>query len=117
VPDSQRDRFIKRLSTVGAGLRQDIQLALAVMVTDLRELVIEGTLPDDDVAPAVALHDKVEALWQATMRSNPPLSPDELLARLIDLRESCGGPVAGYRLRLEDVADKARALGEAKKQR
>jgi hypothetical protein len=117
MPDSQRDRFIKRLSTVGGGLRQDIQLALAVMVTDLRDLVIEGMLPDEDVAPAVALHDTVEALWQATLRTNPPLPPEELLARLIQLRDGCTGPVAGFGLRLDDVADKARALGEAKKQR
>jgi hypothetical protein len=117
MPDSQRDRFLKRLSTVGAGLRQDIQLELAVIVTDLRELVIEGTLPDEDVGPAVSLHDMAEALWQATLRSNPPLPPDELHARLVELRDGCDGPVAGFRLRLDEVTKKARALGEAKKQR
>jgi hypothetical protein len=117
MPDSQRDRFLKRLSTVGAGLRQDIQLALAVMVNDLRELVIEGTLPDEDVGPAVSLHDKVEALWQATLRSNPPLPPEEIQARLIELRDSCAGPVAGFQLRLEEVVKKARALKEPKKLR
>jgi hypothetical protein len=117
MSESPRDRFIKRLSTVGAGLRQDIQLALAVIVTDLRDLVIQGTLPDDDVAPAVGLHDRVEALWQATLRSNPPLAPDEILARLVELRDGCDGPVAGFRLRLEDIVEKARALREGKKQR
>jgi hypothetical protein len=117
MPDSQRDRFLKRLSTVGSGLRQDIQLALAVIVTDLRELVIEGTLPDEDVGPTVALHDDVEALWQATLRSNPPLSPDEIHARVVELRDGCEGAVEGYRLRLDEVAKKARALQQSKKLR
>jgi hypothetical protein len=117
MPDSQRDRFLKRLSTVGSGLRQDIQLELAVIVTDLRELVIEGTLPDEDVGPAVSLHDKAEALWQATLRSNPPLTPDELYARLVELRDGCDGPVLGFQLRLDEVIKKARALREAKKAR
>jgi hypothetical protein len=69
------------------------------------------------VAPTVALHDKVEALWQATLRSNPPLPPEELLARLVEIRDGCAGPVEGFRLRLDDVAGKARALRDAKKQR
>lgn len=115
--DSPRDRFIKRLSTVGSGLREDIQLALAVIVTDLRELVIDGTLPDEDVGSAVALHDGVEALWQATLRSNPPLTPEEVLARLTELRDGCEGAVEGYRLRLDDVVKKARALQQSKKLR
>jgi hypothetical protein len=117
MPDSQRDRFLKRLSTVGAGLRQDIQLALAVLVTDLRELVIEGALPDDDVAATVALHDQVEALWQATLASNPPLRPDELHDRMVEVRQGCTGPIEGYGLRLDAVIAKARALGESKRLR
>jgi hypothetical protein len=114
---SQRDRFLKRLSTVGTGLREDIQLKLGTIVVDLRELVIEGTLPDHEVAAAVALHDRAEALWQETLRSNPPLSPDELVARVQELRDACDGPVAGFRLRLDDVREKAETLRQTKKQR
>jgi hypothetical protein len=51
------------------------------------------------------------------LRSNPPLTPDELHARLVELRDGCDGPVAGFRLRLDEVVKKARALRESKKQR
>jgi hypothetical protein len=117
MSDSQRERFLRRLSTVGTGLREDIQLRLGTIVVDLRELVIQGPLPDDEVAAAVALHDRAEALWQATLRSDPPLSPDELVARVQGLRDACDGPVAGFRLRLDDVLEKAETLRVTKKQR
>ncbi|HET7039354.1 MAG TPA: hypothetical protein VFH97_05665 [Gemmatimonadales bacterium] len=117
MPDSPRERFLKRLSTVGTGLRQDIQLTLGVIVADLRDLVIRGALPDDDVDAAVALHDRVEAVWQATLRTDPPLSPDQLVARLSDLKAWCTGPVAGFGLRLDVVLEKAAALRDSRKHR
>lgn len=117
MTDSPRDRFLKRLSSVGSGLREDIQLALAVIVSDLRDQVIGGRQPDEDVGVMVALHDKVEALWRNTLRSNPPLSPEEIAARLTELRDGCAGPVAGFRVQLDVVVQKARALEDAKKRR
>lgn len=117
MDESQRDRFIKRISTVGAGLREDVQLALGVIVSDLRAQVIEGAVPDDEVTTLVALHDATEALWRATLSSTPPLRPEELVARLRELRDHCAGPTEGFRIQFAQVLEKAEVLRSTKKYR
>lgn len=117
MSESPRDRFIKRLSTVGVGLREDIQLSLGGLVADLRDLVVEGHVPEEDVPAIVSLHDDVEALWRATLQSNPPLPPETIVTRLRDLAENCEGPVAGYRIQLERALEKAQALERSKRSR
>lgn len=115
MSETHRDRFIKRLSSVGIGLREDIQLALGGIVHNLRDLVVEGGLTDHEVRAVIELHDNVEALWRATLRSNPPLRPAEIVGRLRELRASCTGPLEGIGVQMERVCSKAELLEEQKK--
>jgi len=115
MSETQRDQFIKRLSSVGIGLREDIQLALGGIVHDLRDQVVDGGLTEDEIRAVIDLHDNVEALWRATLRSNPPLRPAEIVGRLRELRVRCTGSLEGVGVQMERVFGKAELLEEQKK--
>ncbi len=107
MSDTRRDRFLKRISSVGGGTRDDISMLLGGIVHDLRDQVERGIFNDDELDVVVPFHDQVEELWRHTMISNPPMDPFLMASGLRSLRAACVGPVAGFQLRLDQAAEKA----------
>lgn len=107
MSETRRDRFLKRISTIGGGTRDQIQMMLGGMVLDLRDLVERGMFSDEEMAIVVPFHDKVEELWRNTIVSKPPMDPFLMAAGLRQLRAACVGPVAGFQPRLDQAVEKA----------
>lgn len=114
--DSRRDKFLHRISTVGGGTRQAIQMLVGGMVYDIRDMVERGVFDDGDMGMVVAFHDRAEEFWHRTMVTNPPLDPNLMVAGLRRLRDDCMGPLAGFQLRLDQAIEKAKAFAAARKQ-
>ena len=112
--ENLRAKFLNRISTVGTGLREDIQMALGAAVVDLREQIIGGIYGDDEMDAVVAFHDAVEELWRMTLSTRAPLEPAVMVARLERLRGQCTGPLGGYGLRIDGALAKATALKKVK---
>ena len=88
MSDTRRSDFVRRISTVGWGAREAIQVILGRVVADLREEIVHKRFDDDVLDDVVAFHDVVEKLWQESIATNPPLDKDELTRRLRELLES-----------------------------
>ena len=114
--DSRRDRFLHRISTVGGGTRQDIQMMVGGIVYDIRDMVERGVFDDVDMETVVAFHDRAEEFWRRTMVSNPPLDANLMAAGLRRLRDECKGPLTGFQLRLDQAVEKAKAFAAGRKQ-
>lgn len=112
---TRRDRFLQRISTVGGGTRDAIQMLLGGIVIDLRDLVERGIFSDEEMDSVVLFHDKIEEFWRHTMESNPPMEPLLMVSGLRQLRDSCVGPVAGFQLRLDQALEKATTFAKAGK--
>lgn len=115
MSETRRDRFLQRISTVGGGTRDAIQMLLGGIVIDLRDFVERGIFTDEEMDTVVPFHDKVEEFWRHTMVSNPPMEPLLMVSGLKHLRASCVGPVAGFQLRLDQALDKATTFAKAGK--
>jgi hypothetical protein len=104
---TRRDKFLKRISTVGGGTRDDIQMVLGGIVYDIRDMVERGMFSDEELDVVVPFHDQVEEFWRHTMVSNPPMDPFLMASGLRRLRGACVGPVHGFQLRLDQAVEKA----------
>jgi hypothetical protein len=111
---SRRDRFLKRISTVGGGTREDIQMALGGIVFDLRDMVERGMFTEEEMESVVRFHDRVEELWRNTIVSNPPMEPLLMVSGLRQMCDSCTGPVVGFRPRLEQALEKAKSFADSR---
>jgi hypothetical protein len=105
--ESQRDRFLQRISTVGGGTREAIQMMLGEIVYDLRDLVERGVFADAEMRTVVAFHDHAEEFWRHTLVTKPPMDPALMVAGLRKLKEECTGPLAGFEVRLDQALRKA----------
>ena len=112
--ESQRAKFMKRLSTAGGGMRESLQLAVAAVVSDLRDHVERGVFSDEEIGNIVAFHDRAETLWREMMATNPPLDRTSMTGRLRQLEDACTGPLEGFRLRLESARQKAEVFERMK---
>ncbi len=88
MSETRRSDFVRRISTVGWGAREAIQVILGRVVADLREEIVRKRFDDDVLDDVVAFHDAAEKLWQESIATNPPLDKDELTRRLRELLES-----------------------------
>lgn len=88
MSETRRSDFVRRLSTVGWGARESIQVILGRVVSDVREEIVRKRFDDDVLDDVVAFHDAAEKLWQESIATNPPLEKDELTRRLRGLLES-----------------------------
>ena len=113
--ESRRDRFLQRISTVGGGTRESIQMLLGGVVLDLRDLAERGIFTDDEMDVVVPFHDQIEEFWRHTMESNPPMEPLLMVAGLRRLRDGCVGPVAGFQPRLDQALEKATTFSKSGK--
>jgi hypothetical protein len=100
MAENTRDDFLKRLSTVGFGARESVQVMLANLVYDVRERVVRKRFRDEEMDQVVAFHDEAEKLWGDVMATDPLLDPDEMVSRLKKLLSDCEGPLAQYERKL-----------------
>ncbi len=105
--DHRREEFVKRLSTVGLGTRESIQIMLGVVVSDVRQHTAHKKFSDEEMDAVIGFHDEAEALWQDSIGSNPPLGPQELTARLRKLLTCCTGPLGEFQSKLARGVDHA----------
>ncbi|MFQ5704706.1 MAG: hypothetical protein ACE5HT_11865 [Gemmatimonadales bacterium] len=101
MSEYRRSDFIKRVSSIGWGTRESIQMLLGGIVSDLREEIIRDQFSDDELGTVVAFHDRAEELWRDAMGTNPPLDAGDMVARLRQLLDACDAPaLAGFESRL-----------------
>jgi hypothetical protein len=96
MSDNRREEFVKRLSTVGFGARESIQVMLSNVVFDIREQVVHKRFREEEMDEVIAFHDAIEALWQDAIATTPPISPAELYERLGALAKRCVGPLGQF---------------------
>ncbi len=109
---SRRDEFVQRLSTVGVGARESIQVLLGNIVYDLREQVLHKRFAEEEMDQVIAFHDAAEALWRDTIASDPPIEPGDLAARLTTLLALCVGPLGQFERKLEHGVRQAEDLAK-----
>lgn len=100
MSDNRREDFVKRLSTVGFGARESIQVMLSNVVFDIREQVVHKRFREDEMDEVISFHDDAEALWRDAIATTPPISPTELFERLSALAKRCVGPLGQFESKL-----------------
>jgi hypothetical protein len=101
MSDNRREEFIKRLSTVGFGARESVQVMLSNVVYDIREQIVHKRIRDDEMDDVIAFHDEAETLWQDAITTDPPIDPHELHDRLVKLLKRCKGPLAQFERKID----------------
>ena len=111
---NKRDAFLQRISTVGGGVREAIQMGLGSIVYDVRDMVARGVYDEEEMDLVVAFHDQTEEFWRRTMATTPPMDAALMVAGLKRLHDKCTGPLAGFSVRLEQAIEKAQVLAVRK---
>ncbi len=113
---SRKEEFVRRLSTMGTGTRESIQVLLAGVVYDIRELTIHDRFEEEDMDAVIGFHDQAEALWRDALATDPPLEPAELIARLRRLAAACdSGPLGQFQAKLERGVERAEQFEQARR--
>ena len=99
--ESRRSDFLKRLSTVGFGPREAIEVVLANIVHDVREQAVHKRFEEEEMETVVKFHDDAEHLWRDAMATDPPIEPGELKQRLAQLLSEATGPLGQFNTKLE----------------
>ena len=107
MEDGRREEFVKRLSTVGLGTRESIQIMLGGVVSDIREDAAHKKYAEAEIDAVITFHDEAELLWQDSIATNPPMEAAELTARLRKLLEKCAGPLGEFETKLRRSVDHA----------
>ncbi len=110
MADSRRENFVKRLSSVGLGTRESVQVMIGDIVCEIREQAVHKKFTEDDMETVVAFHDAAESLWQDSIVTNPPIDPAKLTSQLHDLRQSATGVLGQYEAKLQRGIDHAEQL-------
>ena len=114
MSESKREEFMKRLSTVGVGARESIQVMLSNIVYDVREQVLHKRIAESEMDSVIAFHDEAEELWQDAIATDPPIDPAELIARLQKLLAQCSGALGQFERKLEHGLRSAEALAKGR---
>jgi len=112
---TRRDKFLQRISSVGGGTRDAIQMLMGSIVLDLRDFVERGIIDEGEMDVAVTFHDEAEEFWRRTMQTKPPLEPLLMVSGLRQLCDGCVGPLVGFRPRLDQALKKAKTFAESSK--
>ena len=115
--EGTRDAFLKRISTVGTGTREVIQMLLGELVLEVRDQVARGVFADDELDQVVEFHDRAEDLWRHSLATNPPLQPDDLQREVDALEAAATGTLTGFGIQLEIVKRKVEDLVTAHRTR
>ena len=117
MDQSRREDFLKRISTVGTGTREAVQMLLGSVVADLRDLVVGNAFTEDEFDVVQAFHDDAEHLWRLMLATTPPLEPAGMVAHLARMRDAATGPLAGFRTPLDRALEKARLFEDMRRLR
>jgi len=118
VTEEGQSDFRKRISSVGWGTRESIQVLLGRIVSDLREEAVHRKFTDEELRTVVAFHDQAEALWRDSIATNPPLDAHTLVSRLKALLEASRCDVLGeFERRLDRGVRLAEAFEEERQNR
>ena len=117
MSEDRRGEFLSRISSVGWGARENVQMLTGAVVTTIREQVADGAFNDDEMAEVVAFHDAAEEFWRAMMATNPPMAPIEMTNGLRVLLERCSGPLAGFQVQVERALDQGELFEQLKRHR
>lgn len=101
MSESRREAFLKRLSTVGFGARESIEVMLSDIVHDIREQVIQKRFREEEMDQVAEFHDLAEALWRDVVKTDPPIAAAVLTKRMRELLIACAGPLGQYERRIE----------------
>lgn len=101
MSEGRRPDFVRRLSTMGMGTRESMHVLLGSIVYDIRTQAVQKRFKDDQMDVVVQFHDQAEALWRDTITTDPPLDPEQMVARLRKLVDRCSGPLGQFRSKLE----------------
>lgn len=101
MSENRREEFIKRLSTVGFGARESVQVMLSNVVYDIRQQIVHKRIRDDEMDQVIAFHDEAETLWQDAITTDPPIDPQELHDRLRKLLEQCKGALGQFEAKID----------------
>jgi hypothetical protein len=106
----RRSQFHERLSTVGFGPREAIEVILGSIVHDVREQALHNRFEEGEMDGVITFHDAAEHLWLDTMATDPPLAAADLRARLQTLLEQCTGVLGQFHAKLERSLRNAQEL-------
>ncbi|MEE8116239.1 MAG: hypothetical protein V3T28_03940 [Gemmatimonadales bacterium] len=95
MSEIRRSEFVRRISTVGWGARESVQILLGRIVSDIRDGILHNRYDDGDLDEVVAFHDATEALWKDSIATNPPLERHQVTIRLKELLEASRTPALG----------------------
>ena len=117
MTENRRGQFLNRISSVGWGSRENVQMLVGAVVTTIRDQVADGAFDDEDMPAVVAFHDATEEFWRATMATNPPMAPGAMVEGLRALLVRCEGPLAGFQVQVERALEQAKQFEEIKRYR
>ena len=117
MSEDQRTEFLNRISSVGWGSRENVQMLLGGIVTTIRAQVAESGFGEDEMGRVVAFHDATEEFWRATMSTKPPMPSPQLIEGIRKLGELCVGPLAGFQVQVERALDQAELFDQLKRHR
>jgi hypothetical protein len=109
---SRQSDFLKRLSTVGFGPREAIEVVLGSIVHDVREQAVHKRFKEDEMETVIRFHDDAEHLWRDSMATDPPIEPAELHSRCQRLLDEAIGPLGQFHSKLERCVRNAQELAE-----
>ena len=115
MSESRREKFLHRISTVGGGTREAIQIALGSIVYDLRDQVERGMFGEEEMDAVISFHDRAEEFWRRTTATNPPMDPMLIVAGLRRLRGDCNGPLLGFGVRIDQTIKMAESFAFTRK--
>ena len=115
MSETRRDRFLQRISTVGGGTRDAIQMGLGSIVCDVRDMVERGVFAEEELDGVIRFHDHAEEFWRHAMATAPPMDPMLMVAGLRQLRALCSQPLTGFALRLDQMIEKAETFAARKR--
>ena len=92
--ESRREAFLKRLSTVGFGAREAIEVMLSDIVHDIREQVVQKRFREEEMEQVAVFHDQAEDLWRDVVKTDPPIAASALTRRMRELLLACVNGIA-----------------------
>ena len=107
MTENRRAEFMNRLSTVGIGTRESLQVLLAGILYDLRDQISQGRISEEEVDTAITFHDEVETLWRDSTATNPPIAPGTLHHELCRISNLATGAMAQFQRKLERACEDA----------
>jgi hypothetical protein len=99
--ENRREAFLKRLSTVGFGAREAMEVMLSDIVHDVREQVVQKRFREEEMEKVAEFHDHAEDLWRDVVKTDPPISAAVLTKRMRELLLLCVGPLGQYERRIQ----------------